>query len=59
MCREKLIGVAQEFTDAELRIHLRRIDKDDPIARNPCLRRGPLSWEYWARLPGKVAKVWG
>jgi hypothetical protein len=32
---------------------LRGIDKDDPVARNACLRRGPLSLDYWARLPGE------
>ena len=21
--------------------------------KTPCERRGPLSWEYWARLPGE------
>jgi hypothetical protein len=47
--------VAQEFTDAELENPiLRGIDKDDPIARNPCLRRGPLSLDYWTRLPGAL-----
>jgi len=24
---------------------------DDAVARNPCLRRGPLSLDYWTRLP--------
>jgi hypothetical protein len=23
-------------------------------ARNPCLRRGPLSVEYWLRLPNDI-----
>jgi hypothetical protein len=50
VCAEKLIG-AQEFTDAELADPiLRGIDPHDPIARNPCLRRGPLSIDYWMRL---------
>ena len=45
VCAEKLIG-AQAFTSVEL---------EDPILRgvspkNPCQRRGPLSWEYWWRL---------
>ena len=42
VCAEKLIGPAQEFTDAEMTDDpiLRGIDKNDPIARNPCLRRG-------------------
>jgi hypothetical protein len=52
VCAEKLVGAAQDFTDAELEDPiLRGIDKDDPIARNPCLRRGPLSLDYWTRLP--------
>jgi hypothetical protein len=55
LCRGQPPGPAQEFTDAELEDPiLRGIDKDDPIARNPCLRRGPLSWEYWTRLPGQL-----
>jgi WD40 repeat protein len=55
VCAEKLVGAAQEFTDAELDDPiLRNIDKDDPVARNPCLRRGPLSLDYWTRLPGEV-----
>ncbi len=55
VCAEKLVGVAQEFTDVEIEDPiLRGIDKDDPIARNPCLRRGPLSWDYWTRLPGEL-----
>jgi WD40 repeat protein len=55
VCAEKLRGVAQEFTDAELENPiLRDIDRDDPVARNPCLRRGPLSLEYWKRLPGSL-----
>jgi hypothetical protein len=33
---------------------LRSIDKDDPIVRNPCLRRGPLSLDYWTRLPSQL-----
>ena len=50
VCAEKLIG-AQEFTDEELADPiLRGIDAKDPIARNPCLRRGPLSLDYWTRL---------
>ena len=55
MCSEKLIGMAQEFTDAELEDPiLRGIDMHDPIARNPCLRRGPLSFDYWRRMPGEL-----
>jgi WD40 repeat protein len=52
VCVEKLVGLAQEFDDAELEDPiLRGIDKDDAVARNPCLRRGPLSLDYWSRLP--------
>ena len=56
VCAEKLIGGAQEFTDGEIEDDpiLRGIDKDDPIGRNPCLRRGPLSLDYWTRLPGQL-----
>jgi hypothetical protein len=55
VCAEKLIGAAQEFSLTELEDPiLRGIDPADPIARNPCLRRGPLSWEYWTRLPGNL-----
>jgi len=55
VCAEKLIG-AQEFTDAELNDPmLSGIDSDDEIARNPCLRRGPLHWEYYAQ----AAVRWG
>ena len=53
VCAEKLIG-AQEFTDQELADPiLRGIDASDPVARNPCLRRGPLSLDFWTRLPGQ------
>ena len=55
VCAEKLIGAAREFTDGEMEDPvLRGIDKNDPIARNPCLRRGPLSLDYWTRLPGQL-----
>jgi WD40 repeat protein len=56
VCSEKLIGGAQEFTDGEIEDDpiLRGIDKNDPFARNPCLRRGPLSLDYWTRLPGDL-----
>lgn len=54
VCAEKLIG-AQAFTDEELADPiLRGIDPKDEIARNPCLRRGPLSVDYWTRLPGQM-----
>jgi hypothetical protein len=56
VCAEKLIGGAQEFTGVEIEDDpiLRGIDKSDPVARNPCLRRGPLSLDYWTRLPGQL-----
>lgn len=54
VCANYLIG-SQEFTDHEIRDPvLLAIDKDDRVARNPCLRRGPLDWEYYAHL----AKYW-
>lgn len=53
VCAEKLVG-AQAFTDEELTDPiLRGIDPGDPVARNPCLKRGPLSFAYWTRLPGQ------
>jgi hypothetical protein len=54
VCAGKLVGLAQELTDTELEDPiLRGIGKDDPIARNACLRRGPLSLDYWTRLPAQ------
>jgi hypothetical protein len=58
VCAEKLVGAAQEFTDAELEDPmLRGIDRTDPIARNPCLRQGPLSLDYWTRVTEAIATV--
>jgi hypothetical protein len=58
VCAEKLIGPDQLFTDDELADPiLSDIDRNDPIARNPCLRRGPLSLDYWTRLPGQWARA--
>jgi len=54
VCAEKLIGTAQEFAVSELEDDPRGIDKNDPVARNPCLHRGPLSLDYWTRLPGQL-----
>jgi len=55
VCSEKLVGAAQEFIDAELQDPiLRGIDGNDPVARNSCLRRGPLSLDYWTRLAGNL-----
>lgn len=49
ICTHKLRG-AQEFTDAELADPiLSNIDPTDTVSRNPCLRRGPLQWEYYTR----------
>jgi len=43
----------QEFSDGEIEDDpiLRGIDKNNPVARNPCLRRGPPSLDYRTRLP--------
>jgi hypothetical protein len=55
VCAEKLVGAAQEFTRVELDDPiLRGIDRNDPIARNPCLRRGSLALDYWTQLPGQL-----
>jgi WD domain, G-beta repeat len=55
VCAEKLVGAAQEFSNEEMEDPiLRGIDRTDPIARNPCLRRGSLSLDYWTRLPGDL-----
>ncbi|KYG19897.1 hypothetical protein SE92_06140 [Bradyrhizobium sp. AT1] len=55
VCNDVLTGV-QEFSDAELADpFLRSLDKADPVARNPCLRRGPLHWEYYTQ----AAARWG
>ena len=45
--------VWQEFSDGEIENDpiLRGIDKNNPVARNPCLRRGSLSLDYWTGLP--------
>jgi WD40 repeat protein len=56
VCAEKLIG-AQEFTDAELADPiLSSIDPTDPVARNPCLRRGPLHWEYYTQAASRWSR---
>jgi hypothetical protein len=55
VCAEALRGPAQEFDDAELDDPaLADLDRNDPFARNPCLRRGPLALDYWTRLPGEL-----
>jgi WD40 repeat protein len=52
VCAEKLVGLAQQFTREELSDPiLRGIDPNDLVARNPCLRLGPLSLAYWTPLP--------
>ena len=51
VCSEALVGAAQEFDAAELEDPILR-GTNDMIARNPCLRRGPLSLDYWTRLAG-------
>jgi hypothetical protein len=51
---EKLVGAAQEFTTRSSELAnpiLRDIDRNDPIARNPCRRRGPLTLDDRTRLP--------
>jgi hypothetical protein len=49
--RHNAFRIAQRFSDAELQDPIMRgIDKNDPVARNPCLRCGPLSLDYWMRL---------
>jgi WD40 repeat protein len=54
VCAGPLHG-AQELTAQELEDPiLRGIDPRDATARNPCLRRGPLSLDYWTRLPGQM-----
>jgi hypothetical protein len=55
VCSEALVGPVQEFDDAELDDPaLAGLDRNDAIARNPCLRRGPLALDYWTRLPGEL-----
>jgi WD40 repeat protein len=55
VCVEKLIGAAQEFTEQEIEDPIfRGIDINDTLARKPCLRRGPLSLDYWTRVPGQL-----
>lgn len=49
VCLARLQG-SEQFTDAELNDPtLRHVPHADAVARNPCQRRGPLSWEYWSR----------
>ncbi len=50
VCTEKLIG-AQEFDSELSEPVLQGIEREGPIGRNPCRRRGPVSWVYWSRLP--------
>jgi hypothetical protein len=45
VCTEILIGKAQEFTDDELsHLNLHGVSQT-----NPCLRHGPLHWQYYFR----------
>lgn len=47
------------WSDRELdRPAMRGIDPDDPVAPVPCLRRGPLSPDYWKRLIAKPEQPW-
>jgi hypothetical protein len=55
MPRPSASSAAQEFSDGEMEDPiLSAIVKQDRIARNPCLRRGPLSFDYWTRLPEQL-----
>jgi WD40 repeat protein len=56
VCAEKLVGTLQEFTTQELEDPiLRGINRNDAADRNPCLRRGPLHYEYYTQ----AAVRWG
>jgi hypothetical protein len=49
VCRETLVNAAaQTFSEEEMRNPILRGQED---LRNPCQRRGPLSIEYWKRIP--------
>jgi WD40 repeat protein len=57
ICRERLAG-ASTFTPQELADpFLRGLDGGDAVARDPCLRRGPLHWEYYTQAAGRL-RVW-
>ncbi len=44
------VGVTGGFTDVELKDSiLAGLNPDNLVARNPCLRRGPLHWEYYTQ----------
>ncbi len=49
VCAAYLIG-AEHFTDAELDDPVMRGSPRDDDTRNPCRRRGPLSFESWTKL---------
>ena len=56
VCAEKL-RYADEFTPEELRNPiLARIDRNDLVARNPCLRRGPLAIEYYMQAASRWSR---
>lgn len=48
-CDARLMA-AREYTKEEMKnFLLDALDPEDATARNPCLRRGPLHWEYYAQ----------
>ena len=53
VCAERLANDGQFTADELPDPILSNIDPNDRIACNPCLRRGPLSLDYWTRLPGQ------
>jgi WD40 repeat protein len=56
VCSEVLTGV-QEYTASEVADpFLRIVDQDNAVARNPCLRRGPLSQGYYAQRVKLLSK---
>jgi hypothetical protein len=49
ICSARLTGAEQLTQDELADPILSAIDKNDPVARNPCLRRGPLHWEFYTQ----------
>jgi hypothetical protein len=68
VCDGRLDLTSQELSDAKEELGdpilsdvAAAVRSGDPYAANPCLRRGPLSWDYWARLPAqawRAARWW-
>lgn len=49
VCDSRL-KAARAYSNSEMRnFVLANLDPDDQSARNPCLRRGPLHWEYYTQ----------